>query len=124
MRERQVQGWHAGRAHLDRILQDARRDQRHARVLALGQELAALGDQHPLAVMHAAGNQARDEELRLGHGNAGAGLDRVDEQFGNGGHAAGRCQKTKADSMAAFAEAVLAAGRPGFFPRVRARVYA
>jgi hypothetical protein len=51
-------------------------DERHARQLALGQELAIWIDHHELAIVH----DAATSKLRHLQGRASAGLDRVDEQ--------------------------------------------
>lgn len=87
VREGQVQGWHAGGAGDQLCGIDARRDRGHARDFALGQEQAVGRDEHPFAVVHAVGRDAVEGETGFRDGQAGTGFDRVDNEFGEGGHA-------------------------------------
>ena len=86
MRQRQVQGWHAGGVDNQRCGVDARRDRGHARDFALGQKQTVGRDEHPFAVVHAACRKAVEGQMGLRDGQAGAGFDRVDNEFGEGGH--------------------------------------
>lgn len=86
VRERQVQGWHAGGAGDQLCGIDAWRDRGHARHFALGQEQAVGRDEHPFAVVHAVGRDAVEGQMGLRDGQAGAGFDRVDDEFGECGH--------------------------------------
>ena len=86
VRQWQVQGRHTGGVDDQRSGVDARRDRGHARDFALGQEQAAGRDEHPFAVVHAVCRETVEGETGLRDGQAGAGFDRVDNEFGEGGH--------------------------------------
>jgi hypothetical protein len=85
----QVQGLHAKGLDDQLCGFDARRDRGHARHFALGQEQAVGRDEHPFAVVHAVGREAVEGKTGFRDGQAGAGFDRVDNEFGEGGHADG-----------------------------------
>ncbi|MNX65308.1 hypothetical protein D3C86_963590 [compost metagenome] len=79
--EGQVQRQHAGRAQHDLGVLHLRLDERHARQLPLGDELALRIDHHPGPVEL----QAGFGEQHLVELDAGARLDGVHEQAGDGG---------------------------------------
>ena len=82
-----MQGWHAGGAGDQLCGIDAWRDRGHARDFALGQEQAVGRDEHPFAVVDAIGRETVEGRTGFGDGQAGAGFDGVDNEFGEGGHA-------------------------------------
>jgi len=75
-----MQRQHAGGTQHHLLTLELGADQRHARQLALGDELALVVNDHPGAVQVQAGLG----EQGLAHLDAGAGLDGVDEQPGDG----------------------------------------
>ena len=87
VREWQMQGLHARGVGDQGCCLNARRDRGHARDFALGQEQAVGRHQHPFAVVHAICGEAVEGKTGFGDGQAGAGFDRVDNEFGEGGHA-------------------------------------
>ncbi len=83
--ERRADLAHARCVQHERIAVERGADQREARVRALRDHLpVGVGDQ-PVAVVR----QARFEQLRARQRDAGAGFDRIDEEFGDGWHDAG-----------------------------------
>ena len=91
VRQCQVQGRHAGGVDDQRCGVDARRDRGHARDFALGQEQTVGRNEHPFAVVHTVGREAVESKTGFRDGQAGAGFDRIDNEFGEGGHAGIRC---------------------------------
>ncbi|MPN28881.1 hypothetical protein SDC9_176326 [bioreactor metagenome] len=77
--QRNLQAVHTRKMQQQVFIRNLGPDQRHARMTALGQEIAIGIDHHPVPVPL----QAMARELGLRHGNTGAGFDGVDPQFGN-----------------------------------------
>jgi len=96
----QVQGRHAGGVDDQLCSVDARRDRGHVRHFALGQEQAVGRDEHPFAVVYAVGREAVEGKTGLRDGQAGAGFDRVDNEFGEDGHVVNLGRRKKRPSRA------------------------
>ena len=84
--ERHFQAQHAGRAQFQRVGLDARRDQRHAREVALRHVVSLRIDDHPFAIIDVFAHQAGCGQRGLSQRDAGAGLDGIQVEFGEDGH--------------------------------------
>jgi hypothetical protein len=84
--ERNFQAQHAGRAQLQRVGFQGWRDQRHARMLALGQANAGGIDHHPFAIVDLLGHQPGGSHAWLPQRHAAAGFDRIKDDLGQDRH--------------------------------------
>jgi len=109
-RQRQFQRRHAGEGQRQRVGVQGGGDQRHARKITL-RHVAAVGiDHHPFAVddFCIGSGQAGRGQQRLRQRQAGAGFDRVEDEFGQDGHGThGKRRDQRAVSLAQLRIAIL-----------------